>query len=968
MSQRLPARMNLADEVRGAWDHCIVMTYTANLEFFERAILPLLSSTRGRLVLADAPHLLESQSLAARGRLVRSLNRSYLVAGISMPKAAHAKLILLLAADKGRLLVGSGNLGLTGWASIGELFTKYDFAATDHSQLDAFLSIRGLLDGLVQGGFLDAFAGEYLERIWQGTPWMTARPDEAAASPVRHSLRRPLADQFIEAVASTGPEVDELIMLAPFHDATCSALDHLVKSLKPKKARLLLQPLQTSAKRSALKAVLRRHPGLVLQPFDPKEGYDYVHAKLLIAVVGDMAVCLQGSANLSRPALLRSIPVGNLEACNLLVGTARTFKALLHELELGKATRDPDDISVSFAAPADPDPGGSGSMLLLEARWEGTTMVVRFTGPFGEQPRKQLLILVGREPLLCRVLSWESSDGLGTVCSVRLDLPAGADTFFSRAVPVAVLAADPDSDAAGSEEALSNPLYCVNQPVLFHQLGGSSAAKRFADVGVLDIADDHDLEELLRALQGSMVFDKRTLLEATGSTDGHLSDDISDADMLVAYEDVDYEALRQSHRLRQYGVALRHGMEAGPILSDFQLALRSITDAFNEVIGHAQTVATARGPVPDWMQEGEEAALEESLALEEEDSSSIEEQDIEEETEADQHRRWTSEARMRLHWKNFIKRFLSGMSSPAWRELAGDAVIAGNYLIFSHIMDRLHRQRWVDLPFLDFLLQSKAKTHAFVWGDGSAPAWIDQLGHEELDLVLDSFAEQHIASRLIMDLAAAGSLTTDERFGDVLQQARKGSRDVGRAALSHPAWPSLARSANVLSACAAIARDLTITSDQACWLDPPSEEQLVENLRSLLESWSVAEVVHFLTKELRLPGHSAVISNIALGEGPFGLIAKEFKANPTSIAGREFRLDELLPALALWMRLMPGRNLRLSLGRSRLLYRSGSGTVVWSPTLADEGAKVQAPALPKMAWDAAIADLAKSVAVFGAIA
>jgi len=966
MSEQTPSRLNLANEIRGAWDHSIVMTYTAELDFFERAILPLLSSTRGRLIFVDAPHLLESQARAARERQVRALNRTYLTAGISMARAAHAKIILLVAADRGRLLIGSANMGLMGWASVGELFTRYDFTDTDDTQLDAFLSVRALLDRLVRDGFVDAFAGDYLDRIWQATPWLVPNGPDGVASPVRSSLSRPLADQLVEQVASLGSEVDELIMLAPFHDASCDALDYLMRSLRPKKARLLVQPLQTSARTSALRTILERHRNLVLQPFDPKGGFEYVHAKLLIAIVGDRAACLQGSANLSRPALLKTVPDGNLEVSNLLVGSAMTFKALLRELELGQTTRVAEEISVSFASHVVPDPGGSQSLQVLEVRWEGATLVLRFVGSFGAQPRKQLLILVGREQLVCRVVSWESGEGAQAVHSVRLELPTGADSYFARAVAVMILADDPESAAGASESDFSNPLFCVNQPALLHQLGGSSAAKRFADVGLLDIADDGDLEELLRALQGSMVFDKRTLLDATGSLDAATSDDISDEDMLVAYEDVDYEALRQNPRLRQYAVALRLGMEAAPILSDIQLALRSITDAFNEVVGYSSAARPAQTAVPEWMHEGEEAVLEENIQPEPEDSSSVAEEEVEEETEEELQRRWSSEARMRVHWRNFIKRFLAGMSSKAWRELAGDAVIAGNYLIFSHVMERIHRQKWIDLSFLELLLRCQAATHAFVWGPGG-DAWLDQLAEEERKLVLGSFADQHVACRLIVDLAAAGNLTREERFGEVLSAGRIAFRDVGRTVMSHAAWSALADPPNLMTTASALARDLTVGSDYACWLDPPSHEELLEDLRWLLDFWSEAEVVRILTDGLGIPAHSGAISNVALGQGPLGLIAREFRVDGKVLVGRAFPLDELLPVIALWARVMPDQNLRLALGRSRLLHRSGTRAVLWSPTLAEDGIEVEALAPPRMPWDPALESLEASVELATAI-
>src|SRR5213083_858288 len=142
MKTARPGRLNLADELRGQWEHAIVTTFSTDLAFFERAILPMLSETRGRLILVDADHLLSFQAAAARERLVRSLNRGYLASAVATSAAAHAKVILLIGPDRGRLLVGSGNLGLKGWASVGELFSRYDFSEKEEAQLPAFSAAR----------------------------------------------------------------------------------------------------------------------------------------------------------------------------------------------------------------------------------------------------------------------------------------------------------------------------------------------------------------------------------------------------------------------------------------------------------------------------------------------------------------------------------------------------------------------------------------------------------------------------------------------------------------------------------------------------------------------------------------------------------------------------------------------------------------------------------------------------------
>src|SRR5947209_5565619 len=94
-------RMNVARELQGPWQHAIITTYGLDLAFFERAILPQLSQARGRVILADSQLLLSHQAEAARGRMVRQANRSYVVGGITSSHAAHSKIILLLSGEAG---------------------------------------------------------------------------------------------------------------------------------------------------------------------------------------------------------------------------------------------------------------------------------------------------------------------------------------------------------------------------------------------------------------------------------------------------------------------------------------------------------------------------------------------------------------------------------------------------------------------------------------------------------------------------------------------------------------------------------------------------------------------------------------------------------------------------------------------------------------------------------------------------
>src|SRR5690242_575863 len=105
--------LEIPEQLKGPWDHLLIMTYGLDLPFFERTLYSQLAERcRNKIILADGQHYLEACAQYARKQgLVNHLNQSYIAAGIFVPHVAHAKLVLLTNSEQGQLLVGSGNLG-----------------------------------------------------------------------------------------------------------------------------------------------------------------------------------------------------------------------------------------------------------------------------------------------------------------------------------------------------------------------------------------------------------------------------------------------------------------------------------------------------------------------------------------------------------------------------------------------------------------------------------------------------------------------------------------------------------------------------------------------------------------------------------------------------------------------------------------------------------------------------------------
>lgn len=160
-------RLSLPEVLAKPRDHIVICTFGAQLDFYEGPLWRYVSRAHNRIVLADDV-ILASQlaDFASGGSRLRHVNRHYLVTPITNVGSAHAKLVLLADAAGGTLLVGSGNLGIDGYASRGEVFYRYDITDTEDTYLPEFQAAKDLLDLMALRGYLDAQARRHLDAVW----------------------------------------------------------------------------------------------------------------------------------------------------------------------------------------------------------------------------------------------------------------------------------------------------------------------------------------------------------------------------------------------------------------------------------------------------------------------------------------------------------------------------------------------------------------------------------------------------------------------------------------------------------------------------------------------------------------------------------------------------------------------------------------------------------------------------------
>ena len=285
---------------------CWATTFTFDPGFFETFLLRRLGEPPiNATVLADHAKLATTWARMdpADNWRFRRANRDYLVRGVAWPGGAfHAKTILLGNEKGGTLLVGSGNIGLSGLDHGREVFARFQWSTPDDK--GAFGSWRSWMEAIVAHTD-DAQVRFRWANLLGRLTWL---PTEARESSFVTNFDRPLLEQLADGLATP---VDRLIATAPFFDHRLDALKDAVDRLRPRALELLVGD-RASVDGPLLGAYLQtlEIPWRVAA-FVPRE---YVHAKVIGAFTEGRARVLAGSANLSAPALLRIASNGNVEA------------------------------------------------------------------------------------------------------------------------------------------------------------------------------------------------------------------------------------------------------------------------------------------------------------------------------------------------------------------------------------------------------------------------------------------------------------------------------------------------------------------------------------------------------------------------------------------------------------------------------------------------------------------------------
>lgn len=307
--QRYLNILNAIDEHK-EYHTSVILTYGANLAFYEQVILSRLwrANSRNNLIFMDADRYFET--IDDYRDSIGYVGRRYLVVPVQLGvlQSFHPKFIFLLGTDRSRLLIGSGNLTFNGYGNNLEIFTQLDWSLQNKENQDIFSDTWNLIEGIQERWGHSSQTDWMLQKARARSEWLLEEP-ESGDTKLVHSLERPLMDQFTDYMREYS--VKKLTIISPFLDNQAKAIEQFNSVFEPEQIDLILQPIRAVGNFEALQQL--QNAGIPLRIFRINSEDRYTHAKVYLFETNRETFLATGSANCTSSALLNSSESGNFE-------------------------------------------------------------------------------------------------------------------------------------------------------------------------------------------------------------------------------------------------------------------------------------------------------------------------------------------------------------------------------------------------------------------------------------------------------------------------------------------------------------------------------------------------------------------------------------------------------------------------------------------------------------------------------
>ena len=299
-----PLPFLIAEEEKGQAREALFCSWSADLGYFEQAVLGAAEATGARVTVVEDARASGPGARSAPGAGIRYVH------GLGAPDsggAFHAKVMVVAGRERALVAIGSGDLSPGGWGLNKESWTVATADGEGCPELVADIAdwLRSL-DGLCA---LAPLAARGISRTAALLEELAIEADIVdTGHRLVHTSTQPIIDQL------PGGEVDHLLLYAPFHDERTDTVRELIARLRPARVTLAVQ----SGGRTVIQpTALRRVIAAAGVPVEIVEdtGERYRHQTLIEAVRPDGSRwALTGSQDLSVRALLTAAGKGgNIE-------------------------------------------------------------------------------------------------------------------------------------------------------------------------------------------------------------------------------------------------------------------------------------------------------------------------------------------------------------------------------------------------------------------------------------------------------------------------------------------------------------------------------------------------------------------------------------------------------------------------------------------------------------------------------
>jgi hypothetical protein len=289
----------------------LFLAFDINAPFFDHEVLSSILSERLRdvTVVVDAMGLRHSP-LDVAG--TRKAGVYYRIESVRSHGGGlfHPKAVFLEHAAGVDVLIGSANLTWNGWCRNLEIVDALSFgehgksSARSAIQLADFLrALPGVLHGLSRAGEQTMQA---LSAALDSAAKSSSQSADDEVSQVFSSVRSPLLEQLVSTLPAE--QIEQLVAISPFYDPANQALLEMARAFPKARVVAVKDGLRANDFDGRQFSRLGRRAELRQTDWDshPRP----LHAKALLMNTTNDAWCATGSANMTSPAWIKSVPAG----------------------------------------------------------------------------------------------------------------------------------------------------------------------------------------------------------------------------------------------------------------------------------------------------------------------------------------------------------------------------------------------------------------------------------------------------------------------------------------------------------------------------------------------------------------------------------------------------------------------------------------------------------------------------------